>query len=71
MAEVKKIQLNHMQKQLLDTIIANDTDGFKNLIGRFRRCDAHFVDENGMTTMQHACCKGNEEIVRILLDIVS
>lgn len=57
------------QKQIFEKIAQNDLNGFKNLLGQLKG-GVNFVDENGMTPLQHAACKGNKEAVRILLDMV-
>lgn len=70
MATDNSNQLNDLQMQIFDKIAKNDKDGFKQLIGQLKG-GVNFVDENGMTPLQHACCKGNKEAVQILLDMVS
>lgn len=69
MAENNKIQLDDIQKQVFEKISKNDKDGFKQLIAQVKG-GVNFIDENGMTPLQHACCKGNKEAVQILLDMV-
>ncbi|KAI8123451.1 hypothetical protein FF38_08854 [Lucilia cuprina] len=68
MAEENKTQLDDINKQIFDKLAANDKDGFKQLIAQVKG-GVNFVDENGMTPLQHACCKGNKEAVQILLDM--
>ncbi|XP_005186640.1 ankyrin repeat and MYND domain-containing protein 2 [Musca domestica] len=68
MAENNKIQLDDIQKQVFEKISKNDKDGFKQLIAQVKG-GVNFIDENGMTPLQHACCKGNKEAVQILLDM--
>uniref|UniRef100_D3TQD2 MYND Zn-finger and ankyrin repeat protein n=1 Tax=Glossina morsitans morsitans TaxID=37546 RepID=D3TQD2_GLOMM len=68
MATDNSNQLNDLQMQIFDKIAKNDKDGFKQLIGQLKG-GVNFVDENGMTPLQHACCKGNKETVQILLDM--
>lgn len=70
MAETSKPQTDEVQKQIFDKLANNDTDSFKQLIGQVKG-GVNFVDENGMTPLQHACCKGNKDAVQILLDMVS
>lgn len=70
MADENKIQLDDIQKDIFVKIAGNDKDGFKQLIAQIKG-GVNFVDENGMTPLQHACCKGNKEAVQILLDMVS
>lgn len=63
-------KLDEVQRQIFDRIAKNDVNGFKQLITQLK-AGVDFVDEDGMTPLQHACCKGNKEAVQILLDMVS
>lgn len=65
-----EVNLNETQQQIFEKISKNETDNFKQLIAQLKG-GVNFVDENGMTPLQHACCKGNKEAVQILMDMVS
>ncbi|XP_004526925.1 ankyrin repeat and MYND domain-containing protein 2 [Ceratitis capitata] len=68
MEQTNKSPLDDIQRQIFDRIAKNDVNGFKQLITQLKeRVD--FVDDDGMTPLQHACCKGSKEIVQILLDM--
>lgn len=62
--------LNDVQKQIFDAIAKNEIGELKTLLAQLQGT-ADFVDENGMTPLQHACYKGNTELVQLLLDQVS
>lgn len=62
--------LNDVQKQIFDAIAKNEIGELKTLLAQLQGT-ADFVDENGMTPLQHACYKGNTELVQHLLDQVS
>lgn len=62
--------LNDVQKQIFDAIAKNEIGELKTLLVQLHGT-ADFVDENGMTPLQHACYKGNTELVQLLLDQVS
>lgn len=67
--ESKKIvQLDDVQRQLLDYLAKNDTSGFKQLLSGVR--NVNFVDDTGMSCLAHASFKGNREAVQLLLDMV-
>ncbi|XP_067643012.1 ankyrin repeat and MYND domain-containing protein 2 [Eurosta solidaginis] len=68
MDQENKNQLNDVQSQIFDRISKNDINGFKQLITQLKG-SVDFVDNDGMTPLQHACCKGNREAVQILLDM--
>ncbi|XP_037938005.1 ankyrin repeat and MYND domain-containing protein 2-like [Teleopsis dalmanni] len=61
-------QLEEIQKQIFDAIAKNETNVFKQLITQAKG-GVNFVDDGGMTPLQHACCKGNKEVVELLLDM--
>lgn len=66
--ESKKIvQLDDVQRQLLDYLAKNDTSGFKQLLSGVR--NVNFVDDTGMSCLAHASFKGNREAVQLLLDM--
>lgn len=65
-----KNQLDEVQRQIFDRIAKNDVNSFKQLITQLK-AGVDFVDEDGMTPLQHACSKGNKEAVQMLLDMVS
>lgn len=62
--------LSDVQKQIFDAISKNEIGELKTLLAQLQGT-ADFVDENGMTPLQHACYKGNTELVQLLLDQVS
>lgn len=62
--------LNDVQKKIFDTIPKGDVGELKTLLSQLQGT-ADFVDENGMTPLQHACYKGNTNLVQILLDQVN
>lgn len=67
---LNKEPLSDLQQQVLKAIPKNDVGELKTLLAQLQGT-ADFVDENGMTPLQHACYKGNTEFVQILLDQVS
>lgn len=62
--------LTDVQKKIFETIPKGDVGELKTLLTQLQGT-ADFVDENGMTPLQHACYKGNTELVQTLLDQVS
>lgn len=60
-------ELTDAQKQIFEKISKNETDGFKALLMQIKG-SVNFPDDNGMSPLQHACYKGNKEIVQMLLD---
>lgn len=69
MAEENKVELEEIRKQIFDKIAANDKCGLKLLLAQVKG-GVNFVDENGMSPLEHACCKGDKESVQTLLDMV-
>lgn len=63
-------ELNEVQKKIFESIPKNDVGQLNTLLAQLQGT-ADFVDENGMTPLQHACYKGNTELVQILLDQVN
>lgn len=61
--------LTNVQKSIIESIPKGDVGELKTLLTQLQGT-ADFVDENGMTPLQHACYKGNTELVQILLDQV-
>lgn len=61
--------LTDLQKDIFDKISKNDVSGLKFQLSQLSGT-VDFVDENGMTPLQHACYKGNVESVQMLLDQV-
>lgn len=59
----------NVQKSIIESIPKGDVGELKTLLTQLQGT-ADFVDENGMTPLQHACYKGNTELVQILLDQV-
>jgi len=63
-------EIEEMFPELVEAIFVNDLD---RLLKFYAKHDlgTDIVDEHGMTPLQHAAYKGNEQIVRWLLDRVS
>ncbi|XP_076755313.1 ankyrin repeat and MYND domain-containing protein 2 [Xylocopa sonorina] len=59
--------LTDVQKQIFTKISNNEVSELKTLLAA-NKIKMDFVDENGMSPLQHACYKGNKEIVQMLLD---
>lgn len=55
------------QKTIFENITANDIASLKVLLSQ-PNFNVDFIDENGMTPLQHAAYKGNKEICQLLLD---
>ncbi|XP_055376968.1 ankyrin repeat and MYND domain-containing protein 2 [Condylostylus longicornis] len=64
---VNEVVLNEFQSKIFEKISKNEVDDFKALLAVCKDT-VNFVDKNGMTPLQHACYKGNKEIVQMLLD---
>lgn len=61
--------LTDLQKEIFTKISQNEVSELKALLAQ-NKIKIDFVDENGMSPLQHACYKGNKEIVQMLLDQV-
>lgn len=61
--------LTDLEKEIFAKISKNEIAELRTLLAA-NKCKIDFVDENGMTPLQHACYKGNKEIVQMLLDQV-
>lgn len=61
--------LSEFQKNIFEKITNNEVGALKTLLTQLEGT-IDFVDENGMTPLQHACYKGNKEAVQLLLDQV-
>jgi len=61
--------ITDLQKDIFAKISKNEARELKRLLAK-KKIKMDFVDENGMSPLQHACYKGNKEIVQILLDQV-
>ncbi|XP_031633079.1 ankyrin repeat and MYND domain-containing protein 2 [Contarinia nasturtii] len=59
--------LTDVQKKIFEAIPTGDIGDLKTLLAQLQGT-TDFVDENGMTPLQHACYKGNTELVQTLLD---
>lgn len=57
-------------QQIIDKISKNSVAEAKNLFTQ-NATDANTCDEHGMSLLQHACYKGNRDMVQFLLDQVS
>ncbi|KAL9698920.1 hypothetical protein quinque_002361 [Culex quinquefasciatus] len=62
-----KVVLTADQQQIFDRISKNEVSELKLVLGQFKQ-SVDFVDENGMTPLQHAAYKGNKDAVQLLLD---
>lgn len=58
-----------VQKDILEKVANNEASELK-LVLSTSKLKIDFVDENGMTPLQHAAYKGNIEICQMLLDQV-
>lgn len=67
---LKEDTLTDIQKNIFDAIPKDNVGELKTLLSQLKGT-ADFVDENGMTPLQHACYKGSTELVQLLLDQVS
>lgn len=61
--------LTEFQREIFEKISKNEVCELKTLLAQ-TKVKMDFVDENGMSPLQHACYKGNKEIVQLLLDQV-
>lgn len=61
--------MTDVQRQMFEKIAKNEASEFRALLTQ-NKGSVNFVDENGMSPLQHACYKGNKEIVQMLLDQV-
>ena len=61
--------LTDLQREIFTKISQNEVCELKTLLAQ-NKLKIDFVDENGMSPLQHACYKGNTEIVQMLLDQV-
>lgn len=68
---VSEEQTGEMPKEVFNAIFVNDFDGLRKLYAERADLGTDILDEHGMTPLQHAAYKGNEQIVRWLLDRVS
>ncbi|XP_014470132.1 PREDICTED: ankyrin repeat and MYND domain-containing protein 2 [Dinoponera quadriceps] len=59
--------LTDLQRDIFTKISKNEVCELKTLLAP-NKVKMDFVDENGMSPLQHACYKGNVEIVQMLLD---
>lgn len=66
-AAAPKVNLSPEQKEIFDRISKNENSELKLLLSQFKQ-SVDFVDDNGMTPLQHAAYKGNKEAVQMLLD---
>lgn len=62
--------LNDLRIEIFEKISNNKTEDLKAILAA-NKMKVDFVDENRMSPLQHACYKGNKEIVQMLLDHVS
>ncbi|XP_014229285.1 ankyrin repeat and MYND domain-containing protein 2 [Trichogramma pretiosum] len=67
MSEESDVKMQNLRKEVFDKITNNQTDDLRALIN-VNDLKINFVDEFGMSPLQHACYKGNKEIVQMLLD---
>ncbi|XP_050074788.1 ankyrin repeat and MYND domain-containing protein 2 [Anopheles maculipalpis] len=64
---IPKVVLTADQQAIFNRIAKNENSELRLLLSQFKSC-VDFVDENGMTPLQHAAYKGNKEAVQLLLD---
>lgn len=63
--------VHEVTREIFKTIFVNDFDGLQNIYAKQDDLGTDILDEHGMTPLQHASYKGNEQMVRWLLDRVS
>lgn len=63
--------VHELTREIFKTIFVNDFDGLQKIYAERDDLSTDILDEHGMTPLQHASYKGNEEMVRWLLDRVS
>lgn len=64
----EKGEQESLEKNIINAIETNDVHALKELLVDK---DVNIFDENLMTPLQHACYKGNLDIVQLLLDLVN
>lgn len=64
-------ELSELQRDILDKITKNDVGTLKTLLAQLKGTSVDYVDENGMSPLQHACYKTNLEAVQCILDQVN
>lgn len=62
-----KVVLSEDQQAIFNRIAKNENSELRLLLSQYKS-NVDFVDENGMTPLQHAAYKGNKEVVQLLLD---
>ncbi|XP_053674817.1 ankyrin repeat and MYND domain-containing protein 2 [Anopheles nili] len=62
-----KVVLTEDQQAIFNRIAKNENSELRLLLSQYKS-SVDFVDENGMTPLQHAAYKGNKEVVQLLLD---
>lgn len=68
--EHEKSTMSQLQKDIFQKISANEVEELKSLLSA-NKVKVDFVDEHGVSPLQHACYKGNQDIAQMLLDQVS
>lgn len=63
--------VHEVTREIFKTIFVNDFDGLQKIYAKQNDLGTDILDEHGMTPLQHASYKGNEQMVRWLLDRVS
>ncbi|XP_014211091.1 ankyrin repeat and MYND domain-containing protein 2 [Copidosoma floridanum] len=61
------MEVSDVQKDIFEKIELNKADELRALLAA-NKIKTEFTDENGMSPLQHACYKGNKDIVQMLLD---
>lgn len=69
MPDEVKLELSDLQKEIFEKISKNEWNELKTKLSLLKG-NIDFIDENGMTPLQHCCYKGNKESVQTLLDRV-
>lgn len=60
-----------LHKHIFEAITRSKVEELKTLLATNEIQNIDFLDEIGMTPLQHACYKGNIEMVQLFLDKVS
>lgn len=60
--------MSELEKKIFESIDKNDIELLKSCLAQNQKVNIY--DSNFMTPLQHACYKGNKEIVQMLLDQV-
>lgn len=64
------VALTDVQKQIFEAITSKDVGALKTRLAQLDT-SVDFIDDSGMTPLQHACYKQTREAVQCILDQVS